>query len=1609
MKKIRNIVFVAIILICLLGNTVLAASENIISQDNMTNTEQNNDSNNEKNDNNNKENGTTTNNSNEEQKNSNTDNVMEEEIMPQEDSNQQKTLQNDNDNSKNEENNDNASTKKQVKETARVTSQKTIENGVYEIGSAINSNMLFDVKDGSTNEGTQIQLWEKDGFIQQRYEIVYGSDGYYTIKSMLSGKLLCAETSNIVNNTNLVQKSKSGSDAEKWIIKSEGNNRYSIISKINNNFYIDVPGANASNSQTLGLYESNGSDAQRFYFNQLIGTSKQYIKDGTYEIVTVIDPNLAFDMTDGSEKDGTRVQLWQQDDFLQQRYELKYGTDGYYTITAKRSGKVLSTENTLDNASKLIQKTETGADTEKWVIRAEGNNEYSIISKYNGLAMNIPGGNAVNGEKLDMYIPNSSSTQKFKFNDKTPIQGTKTIENGNYTILSCINTTQAFDMTDGSTKDGAQVQLWQQDGFLQQEFEAIYQNDGYYVIKSRNSGKVLSIEDTYAGNGTKIIQQAETDSDTEKWIIKDEGYNQYSIISKCNNYYITVPNGNPSNGTKLQMYDPINSNSQKFKFVIAGSEVPSQSIKDGVYEITTAINANQSFDVTDGSKEDGAQIQIWEVDGFVQQRFELVYGNDGYYTIKARNSNKVLSVENENPASGSKVIQKTGTGADTEKWIIKSEGNNKYSIISKCKNFYITIPNSNASNGTKLQVHPKLNNDSQRFYFTDRTPMQGKRTVEDGIYTILSSADSILAFDITSGSTSDGARLQLWQQDGFLQQSFQVQYNEDGYYTIKSQLSGKVLSVNSENVKNGTPIIQTTATGSDKEKWIIEDKGNGEYSIISKCNNYYVDIPGGTTVNGIKMQMYQGNGTKYQKYMFKKIGGSQTIKDGTYRIASAINEKYSLDIDGASRNNGANVQIWEWFDDNIQKEFNIKYDGNGCYVISSVNSGKVVDVSNAGTTSGTNVWQYEFNNTDAQKWIIQDNGDGTYSFRSKHNGLYLDIDSGKAENGSNVQVYTGNGSMAQKFKLIEQSAKADKYVDNGKYKIVTKSNQDIGFDVVDGRTENGTEIQLWGYHGVLQEIFDLSYENGYYYIIPGHAENKVLEAQNNKLVINDKNTSNQNQRWFLNPDDNGAYNIVNKGTGLYLDVENGNIANGTRIKLVAQSGKTSQLFVFGDMGVYIDDNKYPGYRQLLNNIKAIHPTWNIEFLYTGLTFDEAVNGEYADKSVNLVDIGTYQGAWIAPNPEGSGSWYSASREGIAYFMDPRNFLNDIDLFQFLDANKYASGSVTLDGIRKEISGSFLQGFEVDINNACMSQGVDPYFVLARLFQEQGRQGSEIGKGQLGPDGKMYYNPYNIGAQLGNEYQTALETAMKNGWDTMQKALEAGIVFLKQDYLEDYQNTLYLNKFNVDKRSSNDLYRHQYMQNLSAPYTEGRTLRNIYKNSNTIESDFTFVIPVYENMPAQNSPRPSNEGGVTADMGPKNVKVVNVNDVPLKLRSEPVIRDDNIIGEFWNDTVLLSVERANGWHRVVTNDGKVGYSSDAYLQVINDVVNCNDRVRVTDDDVRLRAGPGMRFDILINAVDQSLTGTRFNTGTYYIDGHWWDEVLFDDGSKGFVAAEYLYEV
>ena len=340
------------------------------------------------------------------------------------------------------------------------------------------------------------------------------------------------------------------------------------------------------------------------------------------------------------------------------------------------------------------------------------------------------------------------------------------------------------------------------------------------------------------------------------------------------------------------------------------------------------------------------------------------------------------------------------------------------------------------------------------------------------------------------------------------------------------------------------------------------------------------------------------------------------------------------------------------------------------------------------------------------------------------------------------------------------------------------------------------------------------------------------------------------------------------------------------------------------------------YADKLTELKLAHPTWSFEPLFISelnpaYTFDYIIKKETEDPQTNLVyPSNEYRDFFDkASGAVYDSGWYSASDDAVRYFMDARNFLNESDIFQFEDLSYYDRDYSN--GVKKIVDGTFMSGLVLEngssFSDYVLSVGkrlsVSPVHIAARIRQEQGASGN-VGtvsgvcgdvlydyykKGTyIASDGTLinapssgysksellsyngYYNFLNIGATgtgLFNVYLSAMKRA-KTGtpqmaaewgndtsWNKMYKAIYGGVYTLKDTYIDDYQNTLYLQKFNVDPRSSRNFWG-QYMQNVGAALSEGRSAYRSYKEAGILESEFVFSIPVYSGMPKTPCPDPS---------------------------------------------------------------------------------------------------------------------------------------------------------
>lgn len=276
------------------------------------------------------------------------------------------------------------------------------------------------------------------------------------------------------------------------------------------------------------------------------------------------------------------------------------------------------------------------------------------------------------------------------------------------------------------------------------------------------------------------------------------------------------------------------------------------------------------------------------------------------------------------------------------------------------------------------------------------------------------------------------------------------------------------------------------------------------------------------------------------------------------------------------------------------------------------------------------------------------------------------------------------------------------------------------------------------------------------------------------------------------------------------------------------------------------------YKIALNQIKMLHPNWTFEAYYTGISWDTVVLNETATHGRNRV-VKSADTSWKCSCNNIASGYACASKGIVKYYLDSRNFLNEVNIFQFLEIS-YNEKIHTIDGIKSAVKGTFLDNTvtykvfeekevpieekttekqegeenastenainettnventvktelkEVEVEytkhyadiilEAAKQSNMSPYSIVTKIIQEVGTKGSSSVTGEY--EGyKGYYNFYNLGAyDTGNAIENGLIYARKKGWNNQYIAIIDGAKEIANSYTNAGQNTAYFYKWDV---------------------------------------------------------------------------------------------------------------------------------------------------------------------------------------------------------------------
>ena len=647
-----------------------------------------------------------------------------------------------------------------------------------------------------------------------------------------------------------------------------------------------------------GIVSALGLSLKNAYLDQIASENKNLIPDGKYVISSMLNSKYVLDVKNGSMNNSANIELSTfNNETDNQAFIVSHDAQGYITFTNAKSGKVLDVSGGKAGNSKNVQQYESnGTRAQKWVVK-KSNKGYIIISALDSnYVLDVSGGKANNGTNVQLYSGNGSDAQnwniekfvsKYEQLDVLASSNKNVIADGVYVISSSMNSKYVLDVKGGSTSNCGNIQLYVNNESTAQAFKVSHDAQGYVIFTNVNSGKVLDVSGGIASNGRNVQQYTSNGTRSQKWVIKKSG-NGYTIVSALDsNFVLDLSSGRVNNSQNIQLYTSNDSNAQKWNLTkyLSKQEKLDQlaaenknTLADGVYKIGNAQNSNYVLDIASGSKNNGANVQLYLSNGTTAQSFKVTHDTNGYVTFTNVNSGKALDVSGGKVVNSRNIQQYYSNGTKSQKWIVK-KSNSGYTIISALdSNYVLDLSGGKVVNSRNIQLYQSNGSTAQQWTFEknitererlDEMATQNKSMMDDGVYYI-KNRDVKFALDVSGGSVYSGANVQLYSLNKTDAQKWLVSHDSKGYVSFKNVNSGMYLTATGSS--NGANVNQQSSSHGYNQKWIIAFDSSQNIKLVSGLNSTLViDVSGGKIQNGSNIQLYTSNNSAAQKWVFEYI------------------------------------------------------------------------------------------------------------------------------------------------------------------------------------------------------------------------------------------------------------------------------------------------------------------------------------------------------------------------------------------------------------------------------------------------------------------------------------------------------------------------------------------------------------------------------------------------------------------------------------------------------------------------------------------------------------------------------------------------------------------
>ena len=766
--------------------------------------------------------------------------------------------------------------------------------------------------------------------------------------------------------------------------------------------------------------------------------------------------------------------------------------------------------------------------------------------------------NRYKSEKADCLGYLSSNVFTIDVSEKLP-NASAGMDEGEFVIASALGGRNALQLNGSGSASSSALSINRSDMGKDQMFS--FEKDtatGLMRIRSVGSSNYLSLNVSGSKMSSNVSAKAySADDKGQLWLIEKGADNNVVICAALNaNYCLDVSGGSSSEGTRVALYVKNGTAAQKWAVYNASPDIQGgRTVDDGVYSILAKSDPSKALAVSGSGN--GSNVQLSDADGASAQRFRFELGADGFYTVTNLRSGKVLDVADGSVLPGSNVQQWSGWGGDAQKWAVRDNGDGSYSLVCKANGLALDLDGT--ASGSNAQAWALSADRSQSFSLE---PASGQRTVPDGTYVVSTGLDRGKVLDVSGGSVSDSARIQIYESNMTNAQAFRFTFDEKtGYYEIVNVGSGKVLDAAGGSSADGTRVQQYSSNGTMAQRWSVVADGDG-YRVCSALDDSKVlDVKWASSANGTDVQLYGANGSAAQRFYLSStehepVSSCEDLGlDGWYEIVPSESDALCVDISSASKSDGAKVQLYNK-NQTLAQLFKFEY-SDGYYRLVSLNSEKAIGVKNGSVVPGSAVVQSSKQEDGSQQFSIKANPDGTYTFTCVANALSLSCSSLDSE-APIVGQPSDSGYCT--FRL----EKPEYVVPEGLVKISSSLDTDKVLDVANASESDGANVQLYSSNSTFAQKWMCTHVEGHanVYRFESLCSGKNMAERDSNVCVADPNPSAKSQMWLLAGINSGAYSFVNLESGKSLDVRYASTSNGTNIQTYEYNGSKAQQFIF---------------------------------------------------------------------------------------------------------------------------------------------------------------------------------------------------------------------------------------------------------------------------------------------------------------------------------------------------------------------------------------------------------------------------------------------------------------